>query len=393
MTIFRYFAVDEQGRTVSGTVDAVDWKAAEATLVARGLREPRLTDATAAETRSESLGHSDAVELARYLTELAKSGLPLGGGLRAIAQDLPPGRLSRAVERLAAQIDAGQSLPVAFESFGSRLPPHLRELMIAGARSGNLAQTLDQVLWQEGQVDDFGRQLRQAVGYPLILLAFLTVWLWFVTLWLVPVMATLTADFKTELPAITRLLIELARLAPGVILATAVGLLVIAAAGRTTTGAAFVSRLWSKLPWIGPAWWYRGLVEFCGLTAAFLEQGMPLPEALRLTSLASRDAAIRRACGRMADEVASGQSLSTCLARRSLFPPTLASTVAWGENHAALAEACHSARQMFCERLESQTELIRLVLPSMIFLLLGASVLFVVLGFFSGLLKLVTDLS
>jgi type II secretory pathway component PulF len=227
----------------------------------------------------------------------------------------------------------------------------------------------------------------------LILLAFFTVWLWFIALWLVPVMATLQADFRTELPAVTRYLIELARLTPGVILAVAVASLLIAAAGRTTSGAAFVSRLWSKLPWIGPAWWYRGLVEFCGLTAVFLEQGMPLPEALRLTSLASRDAAIRRACGRMADEVASGQALSTCLARRSLFPPTLASTVAWGENHAALPEACQSARQMFCERLESQTELIRLVLPSMIFLLLGASVLFVAIGFFSGLLKLMVDLT
>jgi type II secretory pathway component PulF len=164
MTIFRYIAVDEQGRTVSGTVESVEWHAAEATLLARGLREPRSTEAGAAGAISESLGHSDAVELARYLTELAKSGLPLGGGLRAIAQDLPPGRLSRAVDRLAAQLETGHSLPAAIESFGSRLPPHMRELMVAGARSGNLAQTLDQVLWQEGQVDDLGRQLRQAVG-------------------------------------------------------------------------------------------------------------------------------------------------------------------------------------------------------------------------------------
>ena len=339
MTPFHYIAVDEQGRTVSGTVEAIDWHAAEATLVARGLRDPRPAEGAPAGEKSESLRPCDAVELARYLTELAKSGLPLGGGLRAIAQDLPPGRLSRAIERLAAQLEAGHSLPSAIESFGSRLPPHLRELMIAGARSGNLAQTLDQVLRQEGQVDDLGRQLRQAVGYPMLLLAFLVAWLLFVTLWLIPQLGKLESDMQIELPAVTRYLLEFARVVPWVMLATAVALVLIVAAGRTSYGAALISRWWSRLPWVGPAWWYRGLVEFCGLTGAFLKEGMSFPEALRLTSLASRDAAIRAACRRMSDEVASGQALSTCLASRSLFPPTLVSTVAWGENHAALAGA------------------------------------------------------
>ena len=393
MTNFHYIAVDEQGRTVSGTVEAIDWHAAEATLVARGLRDPRSAEAASAPERSESLGPSDAVELARYLTELAKSGLPLDGGLHAIAQDLPPGRLSRAMERLAAQIEAGQSLPSAIESFGSRLPPHLRELMIAGARSGNLAQTLDQVLAQEGQVDDLGRQFQQAVGYPMVLMAFLGAWLLFVTLWLIPQLGKLESDMQTEVPTVTRYLLEFARVAPWVMLAMVVAFAVLAAASRTSPGAALISRWWSRLPWVGPAWWYRGLVEFCGLMGAFLKEGMSLPEALRLTSLASRDAAIRRACRRMADEVTSGQALSTCLARRPLFPPTLVSTVTWGENHAALAGACESARQMFHERLESQTELVRFVLPPIVFLLLGASVLFVTAGLFGGVMKMIVALT
>ncbi len=393
MTIFHYTAVDEQGRAVSGTVEAIDWHAAEQALVARGLREPRSAEAAATGEKPESLGPSDAVELARYLTELAKSGLPLDGGLRAIAEDLPRGRLSRAIGRLAAQLKAGQSLPSAIESFGSRLPPHLRELMIAGARSGNLAQTLDQVLAQEGQADDLRRQFRQAIGYPMILLVFLTAWLSFAALWLIPQMESLESDFKTEFPPVTRYLMAVARVVPAMILAAAVASLIVFAAGCTERGSATVSRLWSRIPWIGPAWWYRGLVEFCGLLGVFLQQGMSLPEALRLTSLASRDAAIRAASRRMANEVASGQDLSTCLARRSLFPSTLVSTVAWGESHGALAEACRSARQMFHERLESQIELVRLVVPPMIFLLLCASGWFVIAGFFGGLLKMIVDLT
>ena len=64
-----------------------------------------------------------------------------------------------------------------------------------------------------------------------------------------------------------------------------------------------------------------------------------------------------------------------------------------GESHAALAEACHSTRRMFRERFESQTELIRLVLPPIVFLVLGASVVVFVIGLLSGLLRLITDLA
>jgi general secretion pathway protein F len=391
VTIFHYIAVDEQGRSVSGTIDAIDWQAAEQALVASGMREPR--SAAAAEKATETLGASDAVELARYLTELAKSGLPLDGGLRAIAKDLPAGQLSRAIGRLAAQLEAGQPLSLAIESFGTRLPPHLRELMVAGARSGNLAQTLDKVLAQESQVDDLGRQLRQAIAYPTILLLFLAAWMLFVSLLVLPQIDILNLDDDIGLSGFTRAVLGFSRAIPGVILGIAIACLIIFAAGRAKGTAALVSRLWSRLPWIGPAWWYRGLVEFSGLMGVFLQQGMSLPEALRLTSLAARDAAIGKACRRMADETAGGQALSTCLARRSLFPPTLVSTMAWGESHAALAEACHSARRMFRERLESQTELIRLVLPPIIFLVLGASVVVFVIGLLSGLLKLITDLA
>ena len=48
---------------------------------------------------------------------------------------------------------------------------------------------------------------------------------------------------------------------------------------------------------------------------------------------------------------------------------------------------------MFRERLESQTELIRLVLPPIVFLVLGASVVLFVTGLLSGLLNLIVFLT
>lgn len=395
MKTFAYIAVDQQGHAVSGRVEAADWSSAESLLAARGLRECRQAPLDRPAEELAPLSTADAVELASYLSQLAKAGLPLGGALRAAAQDAPPGRLPQAMGALAAKLEAGHSLESALESLSSRLPAHVRELVIAGTRSGRLAQTLEGILAHERGMDDMTRQLWQAALYPAVLLGFLIAWLLFTTLWLIPEMHAdlLLADFTANVPPTARHLIEFARITPPLLLATLCTTLIIVGAARWFGGAGAVSRLFAQVPLLGTAWWYRGLTEFCGLLGVFLEQQLPLGDALRLVSTTARDPAVAAACRKAAAEVAQGRDLSQCLEQDSLFPPTLVHLVRWGEQHSALSDALASARQVFCDRLELQTQLVRMVLPPIAFFLIAGSVLFVVAGMFGALQRLIFDLS
>ena len=109
---------DYRGRSAdttptSGTIEAVDSFAARRQLEVSGLQVLRLTPemaAQAADARAESLpalGSADALELAFQISELARSGLPLAAGLRAIEAELPMGRFSRATGKLAERLEAG----------------------------------------------------------------------------------------------------------------------------------------------------------------------------------------------------------------------------------------------------------------------------------------------
>ncbi len=412
MTSFNYTAVDDSGRHVAGTIEAADWQAAEQLLTARGLREcaqshhVQAPAVAAVDKPLPALKSSDAVELASYLSELAKAGLPLGGGLRAAAKDLPAGKVPAALEALALRLESGHSLESALDSLGSRLPRHVRELMVVGARSGRLAETLDQVLAHERGMDDLGRRLWQAVVYPATLMTFFVTWLLFATLWLIPQMhvGTMLADADVlaytnshpSLPAASRRLIEFSRIGPPLILAVIGGTLLIVGIARAAGGAGSVSRLLAHVPLFGPAWWHRSLVEFSGLLAVFLKQQLPLADALRLVSLSARDAAIRAACAKAAGDVAAGRPLSQCLSGKSLFPATLVNLVDWGQRHSALGDALEGARQMYLDRFELQLQLIRLILPPIVFLLVGGSALFVaygLLGSIGSFVKLLTDLA
>ncbi|MGD9719844.1 MAG: type II secretion system F family protein [Pirellulales bacterium] len=342
------------------------------------------------------LNSEQALELASYLSALARAELPLGPGLLAVASDLPAGRLASALRLLAARLEAGESLESALASLGAGLPQHMRAVMSAGARSGQLADTLDDLLTHERDMDDMGRRLWQTVSYPLLLISFLFVWLLFVSWWLIPHMeyASLAEDIDAlnwsgrpspREPSYTQRMEEFARVTPALLLSLVGTTALVSCVAGLVGGRALLSRWLAYVPLVGPAWWNRSLVELSGLLAVFLKHELPLPESLRLTSSAGRDAAVRATAARAATETSAGRALAQSLAGDALFPPTMVKLVQWGEEHHALGSALERASQMYRERFELQLRLIRVVLPPLVFLLVAGSALLVAAGWLGSI--------
>ena len=111
-----------------------------------------------------SLSAEGSAELAARVAALAQAGLPLEGGLRALADEVGRPRLALVLRNLATRLDAGESLEAAMAAQGSRLPPHLRGLIVAGVRSGRLPKVLDEFAALSRSRQD----LRRRRGLPVI---------------------------------------------------------------------------------------------------------------------------------------------------------------------------------------------------------------------------------
>ena len=390
MKCFEYIATDENGRTVRGTVEADDWAAACGHLSARGLRNCR----QATGDPSRPLNSADAVELAAYVSALAKAGLPLGEGLRAAAKDGASGPLSNTLLALGERIDAGESLESAIDSIGPLLPAHLRAMMISGARSGHLAESLDGLLTHERDMEDMTRWFWQATLYPVTLFAFLVGWLLFVSIWLRPQFWILRVldDFGTGHRGSTAVLSIFSAI-PYVVLGGCVAVALVVFLSYLIGGKPQLSSLAARIPLMGKAWRYQSLADFSGLSSIFLDHQLRLDEALRLVAESARDPAIRVASSRVADQVQAGGDLSVGLARSGIFPATLVNLVRWSDERSALANALRTAREMYAERFSLQLRLARLILPPVVFVMIFACVWFVVFAAFSPLIKFITDLS
>src|SRR5437763_16063375 len=84
----------------------------------------------------------DLITLNEEIAAMARAGLPLDQGLAALAREMGRGRLRRVTEELAADLQAGHTLPEALERQAGRVPPFYAGPLGAAVRSGRVGDVL-----------------------------------------------------------------------------------------------------------------------------------------------------------------------------------------------------------------------------------------------------------
>ncbi|MGD0516282.1 MAG: type II secretion system F family protein [Thermoguttaceae bacterium] len=339
------------------------------------------------------LSAGEAAELASGLAELAKAGLPLPAGLRALAEEWPTRRLRPVLLDLAEKVEQGVSLEDAINNIGTRLPTHLRGLITAGIRSGHLAEALEQFVDLERTQYDLRRQVWLNLAYPTLLMIVMSFLAILANFYITLQFERIFRDFKTNLPEITVLVLNGAGPVACVLTAITVLMLAVPLILGTWTISSWLSPAFYLLPFIGPPLKWSQMARFSRLMAMFLQQKIPLPEALRFTAKGVRDAYLGKACRKTAADVEQGRSLSESIGARSQFSADLLPLIELGEKASTLGEAFQSAAEMFEGRANTQGRNLEVfLLPATFLVVIFLCGLFVV-GLFMPLIALITRLT
>ena len=339
-----------------------------------------------------SLSAEESAELSARVAALAQSGLPLEGGLYALAEEVARPRLADVLRNLAARLEMGEPLETAIAAQSSRLPAHLRGLIVAGVRSGRLPIVLDEFATLTRRQQDLRRRVLLTIAYPAVLLGIMTALMVFCHLLLVKEFAQIFHDFNTKLPDITLFFISFSGVAAWTMLAVTIVAVLVPLATVLLPLGAWLGRATAWIPIVGPIVRHDRHAQFSSLMALLLEEEVPLPEALQLTALALQGTALERQCCTAAAAVEEGATLEQALAQ-ARFPDSLTAMVGWGQQKARLAEAFRAAGEAFEARTHSQTTLLNMVALPMIYLIIVTFVGFMAIAFLMPLVSLISNLS
>ncbi len=385
--LFEYSATDAAGRRSSGRVEAADRVSAIREVRAKGLTPVRIVEA---KTRGALFGSRvGTTEIAQFTYELAtllEAAVPIGEGLRAIAEQESNPSFRGMVERIAQRVDAGSSITEALREHESVFGEVYVETIAAAEKSGSMRRALEHLAENLEWQAETGRRVKQAMMYPVAVAVALAGGTAFLLAFVVPKFTTMFHERGVELPALTRGLDAVSvslNTFWWAYLGVVIGSVLFYRSLRSTSaGRIAIDRALHQIPFVRQLLRAMGVTRFARVFGMSLSAGVSLIDALEQAGKASGRPTLASEASAAARSVRQGASLSDSLAKSTYLPIFAKRMLAAGEEAAELPRLC----TVIARRYERESEhlsknLSTLIEPLLIAVLTGV-VLLVALGIF-----------
>lgn len=386
MPAFAYHALDNDGRTRKGVLQADTARAARASLRERGLNAldvSPVSDAAAAGEGDRGLSAAQLALLTRQLSALIGSGLPIDEALGALAEG-SEGRLRSRLVSLRSRVMEGVTLANAMAESPNTFPVLYRATIAAGEASGRLDTVLARLADYTESREALRSKVILALAYPILLTCVALLVVAGLMVWVVPQVIGVFEQAQQALPWATRVLIAVSDAVEhfGLWLLLPPALLVSAgiAVARTPALRMGWQRAVLKAPVIGRLVRAAETARFSRTLALLVSSAVPLLEALNIASQVVGNAVLREALGKASLRVREGQGLARALEETGQFPPVALRLVASGEKSGRLDTMLFDAAAQQERELDTALGVATTVLGPGVILLVGGLVLFIVLA-------------
>jgi type II secretory pathway component PulF len=413
MNRFRYQAIDRTGRVVEGcevaasreqAVDQLEQQGLKVTsIVADSSAQPLDPESSPVERSADtsdppsaaSLKPSEVVQVGKDVGQLGAVGLPLEGGLAALAAELPQGRHRRGLEQLVQRLRAGDTLDDALHRLGA--VPSLVSILRAGRQTDNTVELLELYMTQIGAAARMRSTIILGMLYPISVLLIIAMIMFVLLFVVVPDFAQIYDDFGVELSMMTGLVLSLSRLVVdhwrmGCVLALG-GMALLAVLMRLSRTQYPIRVMVWKIPWFGTLLRWLAISRFTSLLSILVSRSVPLPHALRCAGDASNDVCLERFASRLAERAEQGLGFAEAGAGLRGFPASLLDLMKDEGDTERFSQSLAGTSSMFEARASFVVTMSYRLLEPVLYVLLGGLVGLVVIGLFLPLVALLDALS
>ncbi len=385
--LYDYKATDAAGRKQTGRVQAADRPSA-----IREVRGMGLTPVSVGESKSKKAVLSAGVRpvhIAQFTYELGtllEAAVPIGEGLRSIAEQETNPNVSEMVRRIAQRVDAGSSITDALREHQRVFGAVYIETIAAAEKSGSMRRALEQLAENLEWQAETGRRVKQAVMYPIAVAVALGGGTAFLLAFVVPKFTAMFAERGVDLPILTRALDVTGNSLNAfwwVYLGALVAIVVvIRAVWATPQGKLAIDRALHHVPYISSVLRSLGVTRFARVLGMSLSAGISLIEAVEQAGRASGRPALAAETKEIARKVRLGSSLTDALASAPYLPIFAKRMLAAGEEAAELPRLCGVIARRYEREAEHLSKNLGTLIEPILIAALTGVVLMVALGIF-----------
>lgn len=404
MPAYTFEALDAQGATHKGLIDADTVKAARSQLRARALVPLSVEPATgsASDTGGTGLNRTlwggqvfSATALAvwtRQLAGLVAAGLPLERALSALADEAEDDRQQRLVAALRAEVNAGAPFARALSQHPREFSATYAAVIAAGEQSGQLGTVLERLADDLEAREALKNKLIGASLYPAIVTLVAIVIVVFLVSYVVPQVANVFAGSQRALPLLTVVMLGLSSFVRSwgwllllLLVGAGIGLVV---ARRNEGLRERMDAAWLQLPLVGRLARGYNAARFAATLAMLAAAGVPILRALQTAAETLNNRAMRADALDALVLVREGAPLASALGSKKRFPPLVSMFARLGEQTGQLPVMLRRAADQLSAEVQRRAMHLATVLEPLLIVGMGLVVMLIVLAVLMPIIQL-----
>jgi len=326
----------------------------------------------------------------RQLSTMFSAGLTIEKAITDLEKEEKNKKFAKVLRKIGDDIRKGFSLSEAMEQHPGVFNPLYVALVQAGEVSGTLHTVLDELSDYLEKIEDTRRKVTSAMAYPIFILIFLIGVVWGMFYFIIPMFATVYADFNATLPGPTVIAINISNfivnnlfMAILIFILAIVGLFLIYLTDR---GRFVMDTLKLRIPVIGGVITNSIMSKFSRTFSILMAAGVPIMDTMELTENVVQNAVVEGAVRRARVLVKEGYGVANAFRRTGEFPPTLLQMLATGEETGDMDKLLGKAAQFYEKLVDSVidrlTSLIEPLLIVMMALVVGTIIIVIYLPIF-----------
>jgi type IV pilus assembly protein PilC len=341
------------------------------------------------EITKKKVPRKELMHFSRQLAVFIKAGIPILDALDAILEEMENKLFRTIVEDITEQLRSGATFADAASHHVDAFPPYYLGIL----RSAELTGRLDTVLVQLSEYIERDLEARRkvvsAVAYPGVILVTALGVVVILTSFVLPKFQTFFASLGAKLPLPTRILLGTADFVANAAVFLALGALAIAALVilmlRTERGMMLRDRALLRVPVIGDLIQHAVLERFCRILSTMMAAGVPLPDALAVTTGATNNRVYRAGLVTAREAMIRGEGLAGPLVATGLFPPSAKQMFRVGESTGTLDQQLETAATYFDRELDYKIKNFTTLIEPAVLMFVGLLVGFVAIALVSAM--------
>ena len=404
MPAYSFTALDDQGQTRKGTLEADSAKSARAQLrtqsfiplsvqvLAGGNSATQDAVQSGGVWRSKTFSSNALAIWTRQLAELVSSGLPLEQALGSLSEEAETEAHRNLNASLRASVNGGTSFAKALEQHPREFADIYVAVVGAGEQSGHLSLVLVRLADDLEERQLLQSKLMGAALYPAIVSLVAIVIVLFLVGYVVPQVAHVFAGSKHALPFLTVAMMAISDFVRGY--GWMVLLLLLAGSAllwQTLKNAAFRERwdaAWLNLPVLGKLARGYNAARFAGTLAMLTSAGVPILQALQAAAQTLSNQALKRDALDALVLVREGAPLAAALSQKKRFPGLLSMFARLGEQTGQLPTMLDRAAKQLSTEVQRRSMHLATILEPLLIVAMGLVVMLIVLAVLMPIIQL-----